>query len=107
MRHAVTSDHKATKKSGFVHSRIDEDVKEEASFILDRIGLSVSDAIRLFLKQVILKKGLPFSVRIPNAQTIAAMEASARGKGLEAVTLGQLRKQFKIERKKAEKRKKE
>ena len=87
-------------KSGFVHSRIDENVKEKATFILDEIGLSVSDAIRLFLKQVIIKKGMPFPVRIPNEQTIAAMIASDRGEGLEEVSLSQLREQLRAERKK-------
>ncbi len=98
--------HAVTKKDSFVHSRIDEDVKEKASFILDTIGLSVSDAIRLFLKQVIMKRGMPFPVRIPNAQTIAAMNASDKGEGLEEVTLLQLHKQFQAERKKTVKRKK-
>ncbi len=98
--------HTQPKKSSFVHSRIDEDVKEKASFILDEIGLSVSDAIRLFLKQVIMKRGMPFPVRMPNAQTIAAMNASDKGEGLEEVTLSQLRKQFQSERKKTVKRKK-
>ena len=106
MSRSITSTHGDPKKGGFVHSRIDEDVKEKASFILDQIGLSVSDAIRLFLKQVIMKKGLPFAVRIPNTRTIAAMKAADRGNNLEVVTLEQLRKQFKVERKKTEKRKK-
>lgn len=98
--------HAETKKSGFVHSRIDEDVKEKASFILDKIGLSVSDAIRIFLKQVIMKRGMPFPVQIPNAQTIAAMNASDKGEDLEEVTLSQLRAQFKSERKKITRRQK-
>jgi DNA-damage-inducible protein J len=98
--------HAETKKGSFVHSRIDEDVKEKASFILDEIGLSVSDAIRLFLKQVIMKRGMPFPVRIPNAHTIAAMTASDKEEGMEEVTLSQLRKQFQSERKKITQRKK-
>ena len=38
------------------------------------LGISTTEAIRLFLKQVQLHKGLPFPVLIPNAQTIAAMK---------------------------------
>ncbi len=98
--------HAETKKAGFVHSRIDENVKEKASFILEAIGLSISDAIRLFLKQIILARGMPFPVKIPNAKTIAAMTAADRGEGLEEITLSQLREQFQTERKKTIKRKK-
>ena len=38
-----------------------------------KIGISTTEAIRLFLKQVELHNGLPFPVAIPNAQTLAAM----------------------------------
>lgn len=97
--------HAETKKESSVHSRIDPKDKEEVSFILDEIGLSVSDAIRLFFKQVIMQRGMPFLVKIPNAQTIAAMNAADRSEDLEEVTLSQLREQFQTERKKAVKRK--
>jgi len=44
-------------------------LKAEAESILDQIGLSSSDAIRMFYKQITLRKGLPFEARIPNATT--------------------------------------
>ena len=47
-----------------VRSRIDSTVKLEAQSLLSKIGLSMSDAIRLFLHQVIMEKGLPFEVRL-------------------------------------------
>jgi DNA-damage-inducible protein J len=100
MKRLETRNHPETK-SGFVHSRIDEDIKEQASLILDKLGLNVSDAIRLFLNQVVMRKGMPFSVCIPNAETIAAMESADRGEDLEEVTLDQLRAQFQNERKKS------
>jgi DNA-damage-inducible protein J len=99
MKHTSTGPHGKTK-SGFVHSRIDEDTKEQASLILEKIGLNVSDAIRLFLNQVVMRKGMPFPVCIPNAETIASMESADSGESLEEVTLDQLRTQFQTERKK-------
>ena len=93
-------------KYGFVHSRINEDIKEQASLILNKIGLNVSDAIRLFLNQVVMTKSIPFPVCIPNPETIAAMEAAERGEGLEKITIDQLREQFKNERKKIANKKK-
>jgi DNA-damage-inducible protein J len=88
------------QKSGFVHSRINKDIKEQASYILEKIGLNVSDAIRLFLNQVVMRKGLPFPVCIPNSETIEALESADRGEDLEEVTLAQLHEQFQNERKK-------
>lgn len=100
MKHRSEAGAHSVIKSGFVHSRIDEDIKEQASFILEKIGLNVSDAIRLFLKQVVMRKGMPFPVCIPNAETIEAIESADRGEDLEGITLDQLRKQFQNERKK-------
>ena len=56
-----------------IHARIDPRVKASAERVFSRIGISTTEAIRLFLKQVELHKGLPFPVAIPNAETIAAM----------------------------------
>jgi DNA-damage-inducible protein J len=56
-----------------IHARIDPKLKESAERVFSKIGISTTEAIRLFLKQVELHKGLPFPVAIPNAQTVAAM----------------------------------
>lgn len=64
-----------------VRARIDEHVKEQASHVLDEMGLTVSDAIRLLMIRIAREKALPFDVRVPNAETIAAMEEARRGEG--------------------------
>ncbi len=56
-----------------IRSRIEPDLKENATRILAYCGLNVSDAIRLFLYQVVAQNGLPFAVKAPNAVTRAAM----------------------------------
>lgn len=61
-----------------VRSRIGAIEKEAAEAVLADCGLDMSSAIRLFLRQVVLRRGLPFDVSVPNAATIAAME-EARG----------------------------
>ena len=63
----------ATKKSAEIRSRIEPGLKEESTEVLAALGLDMSDAIRLFLRQVVEVGGLPFEVRKPNARTIAAM----------------------------------
>ncbi|GHU07648.1 hypothetical protein FACS1894158_16180 [Betaproteobacteria bacterium] len=61
-----------------VHVRVDEDVKLEATEVLAAMGLSVSDAVRVFLKRVATEKQFPFALKVPNAETRAAMaEADA------------------------------
>lgn len=61
------------QKSTDVRSRIEPDLKDRASEVLAACGLNLSDAIRLFLRQVVAQQGLPFEVRAPNTATIAAM----------------------------------
>lgn len=56
-----------------VRSRIDPQLKESASDILVQCGLDISTAIRLFLQNVVAYKGIPFDIRVPNAETAEAM----------------------------------
>jgi len=69
-------------KSGMIRARVAPDLKAEAESILDDIGLSASDAIRMFYKQVTLCKGLPFEARIPNAATRKALRDAEAGRNL-------------------------
>ncbi len=64
-----------------IQARIEPDLKAAAELIFKKLGLSSTDAIRLFYKQVELREGLPFSVEIPNKKTIAAMRELERGGG--------------------------
>ena len=61
-------------KSAIIHARIEPNVKEKAEEILSTLGLSMTGAMNLFLNQLILKKGLPFSVSIPNETTVEAIK---------------------------------
>lgn len=64
-----------------IQARIEPHLKESAESIFRKLGLSSTDAIRLFYKQVELHEGLPFPVTVPNKKTIAAMRELQRGKG--------------------------
>ena len=55
-------------------ARIDPKLKKSAERVFFTLGISTTEAVRLFMKQVELNKGLPFPVSIPNAKTIAAMK---------------------------------
>lgn len=54
------------KKSSNLYARIEPEVKEKAESILATLGISVSGAINMFYKQIILQKGIPFDVKIPS-----------------------------------------
>jgi DNA-damage-inducible protein J len=57
-----------------LHVRVDDETKEQASSALAAMGLSVSEAIRVFLRRVAVEQAIPFAVKVPNATTRAAME---------------------------------
>lgn len=57
-----------------VRARIDEDVKDEATAVLAAMGLTVSDVLRMTLIRVARDKAIPFELKVPNAETRAAME---------------------------------
>lgn len=52
-------------KSASVYARIDPILKEQAESILSALGIPTSNAIDMFFKQIVLKKGLPFEVQLP------------------------------------------
>jgi DNA-damage-inducible protein J len=73
-----------------VRARIDGQVKERAAKVLAEMGLSVSDAIRLLLVRVATEKALPFDIKVPNAETAAAMAELEQGKGERFDTVADL-----------------
>lgn len=52
-------------KTTSINIRLEPGLKEEAEAILDQLGIPVSNAINIFLKQVVMRKGLPFDVKLP------------------------------------------
>jgi DNA-damage-inducible protein J len=63
-----------------VRARVNESIKQEASIVLEAMGLTVSDAFRIMLTRVANEKALPFEPLVPNAKTIAAMKEARAGK---------------------------
>ena len=75
-----------TTKSATARALIDPEVKKEAETILKSLGLSVSNAYELFYRQVIANRGLPFELKVPNEETMKAIENSRQGKGKKLAT---------------------
>lgn len=61
-------------RSTMLHVRVDDELKAQAAETLEAMGLSVSDAVRIFLKRVISDQSFPLELKVPNVQTRAAME---------------------------------
>jgi DNA-damage-inducible protein J len=65
-----------------VRARIDGRVKKQAAHVLEDMGLSVSDAIRMMLMRVAAEKALPFEAKAPNAVTARTLRKADRGEDL-------------------------
>lgn len=63
-------------KTESIRARMEPDLKHHAEHIFQTLGLSATDAITLFYKQVTLHQGLPFEVKIPNNETLSAIESA-------------------------------
>lgn len=61
-------------KSANLYARIEPDVKEQAESILTALGIPASNAINMFYKQIILNRGLPFEVKLPEARPFNVVE---------------------------------
>jgi DNA-damage-inducible protein J len=61
-------------QSSMLHIRVDDEVKTQATEALAAMGLSMSDAVRIFLKRVVNDQAFPLELKVPNAETRAAME---------------------------------
>jgi DNA-damage-inducible protein J len=73
--HCISTDAEgdAMTATTMVHVRVDEHVKAQATEVLEAMGLSVSNAVRVFLLRVATEKQIPFTLKVPNAETRAAM----------------------------------
>jgi DNA-damage-inducible protein J len=60
-------------QTSMLHVRVDDDTKEKATTALNAMGLSVSDAVRLFLRRVVSDQAFPLELKVPNTETRAAM----------------------------------
>ena len=67
-------------KTAMIRARMEPDLKTDAERVLAAVGLSPTEAVRLFYRQIALRGGLPFDVRVPNAATRAAMAEARKGK---------------------------
>lgn len=73
-------------KSSIITARIDPILKEDTEQVLKQLGLTPSQAITLFYRQIALVQGLPFPVSLPKAKTRQALREAHERHNLEAFT---------------------
>lgn len=74
----------------YVRARIDTATKDRATYALNAMGLSVSDAIRLLMFRVADEQCMPFAVKVPNSKTKKAIAELETGKGHHYATVNDL-----------------
>jgi DNA-damage-inducible protein J len=67
-------------KEAMIRARIEPQLKAEVEDIFQELGLSITEAVTLFYKQVKLNRGLPFEVRIPNETTLKTFKDTDAGR---------------------------
>jgi DNA-damage-inducible protein J len=63
-----------------INIHLERQLRDEAEKVLGKLGVSLGEAVKIFLSQVVLQKGLPFEVKIPNQETIDAFKQTERDK---------------------------
>ena len=69
-------------KSATIHARIEPSVKDQAEKLLKKLGLSPTEAIRLFYHQICLRKAIPFQIEVPNKTTENTLRKSQKGEDI-------------------------
>ena len=62
-----------------IKARVESSLKDTVETIFEKLGLSSTEAITLFYRQVELRRGLPFVVELPNEETIKTLQDTDKG----------------------------
>ena len=73
------------QRTSNVFARVEPEIKDQAERILSQLGIPMSNAIGLFLRQIIMQKGIPFDLKLPTRTplSIYAMSATELSAALE------------------------
>ena len=57
-------------RTASVYTRVDPDTKEQAELILAQLGIPMSNAVGMFLKQIVIQRGIPFEMKLPSTSPV-------------------------------------
>ena len=72
-------------RTATIQARIDPHIKANAQEILNKLHISMSEAISMYLTQIVLRKGIPFELKIPNELTALTIEKSEKSEDIHQV----------------------
>jgi len=70
-------------QTAVIHARIDPDTKAATEKVLDALGITPTEAIRLLYRQIAMRGEFPVELRVPNVETAAALAKADRGEDIE------------------------
>jgi DNA-damage-inducible protein J len=70
-------------QTAVIHARIDPDTKAATERVLDALGITPTEAIRLLYRQIAMRGEFPVELRIPNVETAVALAKADRGEDIE------------------------
>ena len=80
-----------------VFARVEPEVKEQAEQVLDRLGIPMSNAVGMFLRQIVLQRGIPFEMKLPDYEEPVAYGSLTKEqfnteieKGMEDIKVGRV-----------------
>jgi len=78
-----------------IQTRVNKETKAQAKDILSQLNITLSEAIAIYLRQIILHKGIPFEIKIPNKDTLQAIEELESGGGAKLSSVKDLFEELK------------
>jgi len=72
--------------------RLDVDAKNKANIIFKKLGLTMGDAVNLFLHQVSLREAIPFELKVPNNKTKQVFDDILAGQNIEEFSIDELKR---------------
>ena len=77
-------------KNAVVNVRMESELKSEVEAIFKQLGMNTTQAITMFFEQIRLHRAIPFQIKLPNQETIEAMEDALAGRNMETVSMEEL-----------------
>lgn len=77
-----------------VFARVEPEIKEQAESILNQLGIPMSNAVGMFLRQVVIQRGIPFDIKLPSNKPLSVSELTKEqlnaeiAKGMEDIEKG-------------------
>ncbi|MEM7697507.1 MAG: type II toxin-antitoxin system RelB/DinJ family antitoxin [Verrucomicrobiota bacterium] len=70
-------------QSAVIHARIDPDTKAATESVLETLGITPTEAIRLLYRQIAIRGDFPLELRVPNEETAEVLSNAEKGEGVE------------------------